>query len=209
MVFQKRSVNTKMHAGFLILCWMFGVGALQFLQPVMLAAAVAGLTAVALAIARGRTLRLMRRIRILLLAIVVLFAGFTPGEAVFSDWPVISPSREGLLQALTHAGRLLAVVCCVAILLERLPTERLIGGLYALSRPLVVFGLSAERVAVRIVLVLRYVDRSNAPVWRDLLHDPAPNEDATERLQLQRERLGWIEWGLFVVGVGGLVWVWG
>jgi energy-coupling factor transporter transmembrane protein EcfT len=193
-----------MHAGFLILCWMLGVGALQFLQPGALALVVCGLAVVALLGARLRTLRLLRRVRILLIAIIVLFAGFTPGEAVLADWPALSPSREGLLQALAHAGRLVAVVCCVAILLERLSTERLIGGLYALSRPLAVFGLPAERVAVRMLLVLRYVDSPRAHVWRELLHEPGEVEN--ERLQLQRERLGALEWGVLGVGFAYLLW---
>lgn len=193
-----------MHAGFLILCWVLGVGALQFLTPGTLALVVGGPLAVALWCARTRTLRLLRRVRVLMIAIVVLFAGFTPGEAVFADWPAVSPSREGLLQALEHAGRLLAVVCCVAVLLERLPSDRLIGGLYALSRPLGVFGLPAERMAVRMLLVLRYVDAPQSHAWRDLLHDTG--ETGHEVLHLQRERIGMLEWIVLGAGFATLAW---
>ncbi|THF67548.1 hypothetical protein E6C76_00225 [Pseudothauera nasutitermitis] len=176
-----------MHAGVLIFAWMFGVGLLQFLPPRSLAFAVAVLLVLALLLAPVRVQRLVRRVRVLLIAIVVLFAGFTPGEAFFPAWPAWSPSREGVRQALEHAGRLLAVVCCVAILLEKLPTERLIGGLYALSRPLAWAGLSAERVAVRMLLVLRYVDAPGGRGWRDWLADE-PATGPEEVLLLRRER---------------------
>ena len=102
----------------------------------------------------------MRRIRELLIAITVLFAWFTPGEAALLDWPRLGPTREGLALAALHAGRLLAVVCAVGILLERLPLARLVGGLYALSRPLRLAGVDPERLALRLLLVLRYVDAS-------------------------------------------------
>ncbi|PTD97436.1 CbiQ family ECF transporter T component [Pseudothauera lacus] len=178
-----------MHAGLLILLWVLGVGALQYLDPAPLLLAVALCAAAALALARARTLRLLRRVRVLLAAIVVLFAGFTPGEAVFIHWPALSPSREGLSLALTHASALLAVVCCVALLLEHLPADRLISGLYALCRPLAVFGLSAERVAVRMLLVLRYVDAPQARGWREWL-SLADDDAEAGVLHLQRERLG-------------------
>ncbi|THF62481.1 CbiQ family ECF transporter T component [Pseudothauera rhizosphaerae] len=193
-----------MHAGFLILLWIAVVGALQFLRPDLLVAVVAVLAAIALWVARARTLRLLRRVRILLVAIVVLFAGFTPGEAVLADWPALSPSREGLLLALEHAGRLVAVVFCVAILLQKLSTDRLVGGLYALSRPFALVGLSSERVAVRMLLVLRYVDDPQGRGWRHWLDDEV--EAPAETLHLQRERLGTVERVLLVTALLTLAW---
>jgi energy-coupling factor transporter transmembrane protein EcfT len=180
-----------MHSGVLILGWVGVVGLLQFVPLDGLAVVVALLLICAMGLAPARMRRLIRRIRLLLLAIVVLFAGFTPGEALLMQWPTLSPSREGVLLALEHGGRLLAVVCCVAILLERLPTDRLISGLYALSRPLVVFGLSAERVAVRMLLVLRHVESQGERGWREWLGqgDETSSAGATEVLHLQREQL--------------------
>ncbi len=148
-----------MHAGLLILLWVLGVGALQYLDPAPLLLAVALCAAAALALARARTLRLLRRVRVLLAAIVVLFAGFTPGEAVFIHWPALSPSREGLSLALTHASGLLAVVCCVALLLEYLPADRLIWwlgdeplfNLEGGSRPQVTFTINSSEInAIRL-----------------------------------------------------------
>ena len=78
---------------------------------------------------------------------------------------------------------------CVALLLEYLPADRLISGLYALCRPLGVFGLSAERVAVRMLVVLRYVDAPQAGGWREWL-SLADDDAEAGVLHLQRERLG-------------------
>ncbi|GHT97378.1 hypothetical protein FACS1894154_00590 [Betaproteobacteria bacterium] len=183
-----------MHAGSILLLWMVVVLLVQGADGGLLAAMVAVSLAVALVFARAHCVRLLVRVWVLLLVIVVLFAWFTPGEAVFVDWPRVSPSREGLLLALTHAGRLLAVVCWVATLLARMSSDRLVSGLYALARPCAAFGLPAERVALRLLLVLRYVDgmrkdgRLSARDWRQCLLTPAAAE--LEPVQLVRERPG-------------------
>ena len=102
----------------------------------------------------ARFLRLLRRVRVLLIAIAILFAWFTPGEAFFHDWPRLGPTREGLALAVLHAARLVAVVCAVAVLLERLSLQRLVSGLHALSRPLRPIGVSPERLALRLFQVV-------------------------------------------------------
>jgi energy-coupling factor transporter transmembrane protein EcfT len=202
-----------MHAGSILLLWIAAVLLVQGADGGLLAAMVGVSLTVALAFARVRCARLLARVWVLLLVIGVLFAWFTPGEAVFVAWPRVSPSREGLLLALTHAGRLLAVVCWVAILLARMPADRLVSGLYALARPCVVFGLPAERVALRLLLVLRYVDvaRKGGKAgkgghdWRQWLLAPAADE--LEPVQLVRERPGFRDVAL-LTGVGCALAVW-
>lgn len=183
-----------MHSGFLVLLWLVLAAGLQLIP-------LSGLTAVlvlsvfaAWRWAPRRAARLLRRVRILLAAICLFFGGFTPGEAVWIDWPNWSPTREGLLLAAEHAGRLVTVVLWVALLLEHLSTERLVGGLYALLRPLAVLGLPAERLAVRLLLVLRYVESAPAGAWRRWLEWPAETaDDGDERIRIARELLGWRE----------------
>lgn len=121
--------------------------------------------------ASGRALRLVRRVRFLLLAIVVFFAGFTPGEAFFPGLPSLSPTREGLALAFEHAGRLIAVVLGVAILLQHLPPEKLVAGFLALLKPMQGVGFPAERVAVRTLLVLEFVESSAPRQWQAWIHD--------------------------------------
>ena len=184
---------TRMHSGFLLLLWFAGVASVQFLAPVALACAIVACLFLALVCARSRVLRLLRRVRVLMLAILILFGWFTPGEAVLASWPQWSPSREGLMLAVLHGGRLLVVVSAVALLLERLPLERLVGGLYSLCRPFSLIGLQAGELALRLMLVLRFVDaspRGQGPMhWKDWLRDDDRSADASP-IVLMRERLG-------------------
>lgn len=178
-----------MHSGLVIALWMACVVVLQILSPMALAIAT-GLCAISgWWFAPSRSLKLLRRIRFLILAILVLFAGFTPGEALLPAFPELSPSRDGLMLAAEHVGRLVAVVLCVALLLEGLPVSRLVGGLHALMRPLGRLGLPVERLAVRLMLVLRYVESAPAAAWRDWLEDDGIDRDDTDRIVFAREVL--------------------
>lgn len=188
-----------MHSGALILLWLIGVTLIQFVSPVSLLVLTMVLSVTAGFFCAERCMRLLRRIRFLLLAIIVVFAGFTPGEVLVTSWPELSPSREGVVLALEHAGRLLCVVFCVSILMQALPSNRLVGGLYALLRPFEVIGFPADRVAVRTLLVLNYVDTKGVDDWKAWLGD---DEDAlVPRIEVAREALGWGE----VVVVGAAV----
>ncbi|AWI80233.1 hypothetical protein CEW87_13190 [Parazoarcus communis] len=197
-----------MHAGLILLLWVAGVASVQLASGALLAALVAGTLLLVIVFARMRGVRLIRRVRVLLLAIFVLFAWFTPGEALVSAFPVLSPTREGLTLALVHAGRLLVVVCCVALLLERLSPDRLVSGLYALCRPGAVLGLSAQRVALRLLLVLRYVDdaRGGRHEWKQWL---LATDEPVSPVHLVRERFGSADLVVLVL-VGGLLgwWMW-
>lgn len=193
-----------MHSGLLLLLWLVGIGALQRLPLGMLLLVAVAVIVAATLLARARFLGLTRRIRVLLVAVVALFGWFTPGEALISQWPELGLSREGLVLASEHALRLVAVVASVAILLERLSVERLVSGLLAICRPVVWVGLSPEKLAVRLLLVLRYVefaDGSRAPGWRAwLLDDDA--EPPVSAVHLRREPLGIAE---FLVGAAVVV----
>lgn len=182
-----------MHSGLLLLLWLAAVATVQLLPPLALAAAVLGCVLLAAMFAPARSWRLVKRVRVLLIAIAVLFAWFTPGEALFFDWPRLGPSREGAVLAAVHAGRLLAVVCAVGVLLERLPLERLVGGLHALARPLRVIGVPPERLALRLLLVLQYVEQSprgRAGHWKQWLVDEEDGAQ-TAPVVLRRETIGW------------------
>ena len=199
-----------MHSGLILLLWLAAVASIQVLPSAALWPAVLACAAAACLFARARSLRLLRRIRLLLLAIVVLFAWFTPGEALLLDWPRAGPSREGSALALVHGARLVAVVCAVALLLEHLPLARLIGGLYALSRPLRLIGVPPERLALRLLLVLHYVDaspRGDKPThWKEWLEDEATGSDNPSVL-LQRERLSRTD-AVVALGVFGMLFWW-
>jgi energy-coupling factor transporter transmembrane protein EcfT len=180
-----------MHSGALILLWLGGVTLIQFVSPESLLVITLVLALIAAGYCATRSARLLKRIRYLLLAIAVVFASFTPGEALFVNWPELSPSREGVALALEHVGRILSVVFCVSILLQALPTSRLVGGLHALLRPFERVGFPADRVAVRTLLVLDYVNADDAPDWKTWLSDDTESRITT--ITVAREALGWGE----------------
>jgi len=192
-----------MHSGVLILVWVTAVVALQALSGRVLASAVLVCALAAAFLAPARAKRLVKRVRFLVIAIAVFFIGFTPGEALLIDWPGVSPSREGVVFAAQHAGRLLGVVFCVAILLERLSVNRLVTGLYALLRPFELVGLPARGLAVRLLLVMHYVESASPRGWREWLEDD--DDPEVQAIRLGRERLGMREAGVALAGIAALV----
>jgi len=161
--------------------------------------------AVAIMFASRRAWVLVRRIRYLLLALLVLFGFFTPGEAVLPALGQAGPSVEGLALALTHAWRLLAVVLLVAILLEFSNEALLVSGIATLARPLIFLGVCSERLAVRLLLVFRYAEASPPGGWRALL--VARSHLSDEVLVLQRVAMAWWDW--VAVGTVIMLGVWG
>lgn len=153
----------------------------------------------ALLFARHRARRLVRRVRILVLVLLVLFALFTPGEALLPYLGSMGPTQEGLFVALLHCLQLLIVVLLVAVLLEKTDDRMLVAGLMVLARPLGVLGLPVERLAVRVLLVFRYVESPPAGGWRALLvHQDEPLR--AEGLRIRCMPFGWLD-GLVIGGV--------
>lgn len=169
------SVLSSFNPGVAIVIWLVCLVIAQSLDGVDLLTGLALFGSIAVWVAPARSGRLLRRVRVLLVAIVVLFCGFTPGEAILVDWPAVSPSREGAMLAFAHGGRLVCAVLCVAMLMELLPPVRLIAGVHALLAPFAALGLPAERIAVRTLLVLQHVETAAPRQWREWLQ----GEDAT------------------------------
>lgn len=196
-----------MHGGLLIFLWLAAVALMQRLPPIWLGVLLVLLGLACMVVARPRVFRLMRRIRILLLAIIVLFAWFTPGTRLIVDWPSISPTVEGLTLAFEHACRVVAVVFCVALLMHYLAASRLVGAIYALLRPFESLGLPAGRIAVRTLLVLELVENKTSGGWKQWL---TPNREETliEPVLMPVERLRVRDWVIFVAGMATIVSLW-
>lgn len=196
-----------MHGGLLIFLWLGAVALMQRLPPPLLGWLVVILGVIAFMFARERARRLVRRVRILLVAIVVLFAWFSPGTLVIVDLPSLSPTLEGLMLAFEHAGRVLAVVLCVALLMQTLSASRLVGALYALLRPFERFGVPAATIAVRTLLVLEYVDGKPAGGWKRWLL-PADAEVVAAPVLMPVEPFRSYDWIILTVGVALLSFLW-
>jgi energy-coupling factor transporter transmembrane protein EcfT len=100
---------------------------------------------------------MLRRLRWLLGSLLVIYLWFTPGERLWEVLGVWSPTREGLQLGLLRVGLLLVLVSGVNLLLQCSRREELLAGVYWLAAPLRSVGVSRERLALRMVLVLETV----------------------------------------------------
>jgi energy-coupling factor transporter transmembrane protein EcfT len=102
---------------------------------------------------------MLRRMRWLLFSIFVIYAWLTPGE----PFPALSyggawlPTQEGVIEGVRRMLALTLIVAAVQWLLWVTEREQLVAALYWLARPLQWCGLSRERFAVRMALILTYV----------------------------------------------------
>lgn len=101
-------------------------------------------------------LRYIKRVRILLLVMVLLYAYTTPGEAIFNAWG--APSLEGLQAGGVQAWRLLLIVSSLSLAIASLPRSALVAAIYTLLSPLQALGLQRERWTARLWLTLHYAE---------------------------------------------------
>ncbi len=165
------------HPAVQILVWALLALLAQRMQPLALLILTAILFVLALRLCAEQLLSLLRRTRWILLSLLLIYAYTTPGAALWPPIGNLSPTREGLLDGLLQLGRLLSVLSSLAILLTLLSQTQLISGLYVLAYPLRWFGLSRERIAVRLALTLEYAEssmRDAATDWRSSIRDALP-----------------------------------
>lgn len=168
------------HPATLIFLWACFTLALQSLQAAVLLLAGLPVLLAASLLAGHRLFALLRRTRWIMLSLLLIYAYATPGEAVWVPLAQFSPTYEGLGDGLLQLSRLLFVLASLSILLNSLSQQQLVGGLYTLSYPLRIVGLSRERLAVRLALTLHYAESAmlETPAnWRDrieLMLSPAP-----------------------------------
>ena len=125
----------------------------------------------ALLLAARPFLRLLRRLRWLLLAILLTFALATPGRLLIPDFPA-GPSVEGLLAALSAMSKLTGMAAAVAVLLDRMTPARLTGAIHRLVHPLSAGHPSSGSFALRLQLVLHEIDHQvPGRSWRSWLED--------------------------------------
>lgn len=146
------------HPAAQILTWCMLIVALQVLVPGALLAASGSILLGAFLVSGRRFFLLLRRTRWVMLSLLMIYAYSTPGQALFYDLGMLSPTREGLADGVLQLTRLLASLAALAILLEHLHRDRLISGLYTLFTPLQWLGMSRERMAVRLALTLQYAE---------------------------------------------------
>ena len=148
--------------------------------------------------------RLVRRTRVLLIALIVLYAFATPGTPVIAGWQ--EPTQEGVLSGARQAWRLLLIITALAVLLTRLTREHLLAGIYGLLAPFKPLGLPLERIAVRLWLTLHYAESAASSAslharWEAALTLP---DGLAERITLAFPEFHVRDF-VFVVGYGVLL----
>ncbi len=163
------SLLARFHPSALLLAWMALVVLGQGLSLSWLLPLLVMLCLLALCLDWLLSLRIFKRARYLLLTVLLLFAWGTPGATLWLTWPLLAPTWEGLALALEHGARLLWVLAWLVVLLHVTCAESLVAAIYGV---LGVFkGLPREKVALRLLLVLRFAEqgRVNLRSWRDCL----------------------------------------
>jgi len=175
------------HPAALIFLWACVTVAMQALQATSLLFAGIPLLLAATLLSAARLFTLLRRTRWIMLSLLFIYAYATPGVAVWASLAQFSPTYEGLLDGLLQLCRLAFALAGLAVLLGLLTQQQLIGGLYTLAYPLRFFGLSRERIAVRLALTLHYAETAildTSVNWRasikQMLAQPEITRDSIE-----------------------------
>lgn len=114
----------------------------------------------------------IRRARWLLLGLWLILAYGAPGDALFDlDW---APTWEGVAAANLQALRLVLILGCLAWLFNRLGHAGLVAALWGLLRPLRHWRVDADRLVIRLSLVLENLKFPlEKGAWRQMMnHHP-------------------------------------
>lgn len=178
-----------LHPTVRLLVWGVSVVLSQLLPFPFLMAVCLTVSVLAVWRAPRRLALLFRRTRWLIASLLALFALATPGLYLVPGLGIYGPTEEGLRLGFEHVLRLMVVLSALALLLERTGVEILLTGLHGLARPLEWFGLDRGRLALRLILVLRYVEQ--APPgrhWREWL-DVGAGDAAIGSMNLRQSKL--------------------
>lgn len=168
-----------------ILALLILIAGLASARPGVLLAGGACLIAIGLGIriARQRSdgfgiAVMLRRVRWLLLAILILYGWYMPGTPLLPEWGSLSPTREGLQQGMLRVTALCGIVAAVYLLLTTTSRGELVAGLLWFGRPLRRLGVDDRRFAVRLVLALEAV-----PQVQDIARAALADVSGASRLQ--------------------------
>ncbi len=162
-----RAVAGLPHPAVVILLWAFLVVAMQVQGAGALLATGLPLVAVAITLCARQLVAILRRTRWIMVSLMLIYAYVTPGEPLWIEAGMVSPTREGVSDGLLQLARLAFSLTGLSIVLHLLSLSELIGGVYALTQPLRYLGVSPERIAVRLALTLYYVESAMRDVGSD------------------------------------------
>jgi len=177
------------HPATLLLAWAGFAFVLSLLPLGVLGALLVPVSIFAAFAARQRTVLLLKRTRWLLLSIAALFAFATPGLLVPGPLGGLGMTQDGLALAGEHLSRLLLLLATLALLHEHLGTEGFVSGLYWLLAPLSGWHGLRERIVVRLMLVIEFVENDKRGGWRYWLNER--NDSGPASLPLDVRQAQW------------------
>lgn len=123
---------------------------------------------------------MLRRLKWLFVSILIVYLFFTPGQLLFPGvlW---GPTIEGFLQGVIRIAALTLLVAAVNLLIKGTEQDEFLSAIIWCLYPLSVFGISHEKLAIRITLTLDAVSQSRGEFIR---------ETATGRTEHGSNRLG-------------------
>jgi len=98
--------------------------------------------------------KMVFRIRWIFLSLFLIYAWFTPSDVSASSASAWLPSAAGMVNGLIHVMSLLMIVLAVNLLLSFTAKTDLMLALRWMVTPLAVLGVSRDRVALRMMLVM-------------------------------------------------------
>lgn len=199
------------HPGTILLLWTFLAIALQSLHALALLGCCALVCALALARSAPRFFTLLRRTRWIMVSLLLIYGYVTPGEAVWAAAGTYSPTHTGLIDGALQLGRLIGALAGLSIVLNLLSRQQLLSGIYALTYPVQVLGISRERIAVRLALTLHYAESAMLDVfagWREnIARMLEPGTTTQHEVELHTSPLTLRDLLLAVLGAALLAWV--
>lgn len=188
-----------LHPAVFVTAGFIFVLALQNLEGNALFLGVLGAGAMAVRFALRKWWAVLRRMRFVFLALLILFAWQTPGTLLFPALGAFSPTLDGAILALDPALRLVGATAVVATLLTSIAIDDWVSSLYVLTRPFTPLGISPERFAVRLRLVLAYAAEENID-WRESLVGATDASQGGESWPVRA--LGWRDrWALVLLAL--------
>ena len=119
----------------------------------------------------ARLLQMTLRLRWLLLAILLVYGWWTPGNELFPFMGAWSPTSEGVFTGLLRIFSLLLIVAAVHLLLQLTSRSELLPAIMQAIRP-VTTETARTRLAVRILLTLEAVTKVQLLVSDTLKQQP-------------------------------------
>lgn len=176
------------HPATLLLAWAGFALVLPSLPLGILALLLVPALISAMLLARFRSLALFRRARWLLLSIALLFAFATPGLAVPGPLGGMGMTQDGLALAAEHLSRLVLLLATLSLLHDHLGTAGFVSGLYWLLAPVSRWHGVRERIVVRLMLVVEFVESGSGAGWRHWLSERDDRGPRSLRLTIRRQR---------------------